>query len=303
MHALKVWAGTTAALLAGAMLAPAWAQEKAAEEAAALPPQGVPLKHRVSFVAIPSATGTATDAAPAFIVKSESWKALSLLEGVVISGDDWATASDLTRATLAKSDLFRVVEVPKTWSGVVEPLKPGKAVEGMPSMLLLARYGIGANGKTAYFTLVDPFSGGTVKQAQATAADMREAVDKALAELEREAAMRAWRCRVIGVKDKQMVIDRGRLDGLRAGQQFLGYKIEAAADAPALAEEAWLMMHGKRTGSYKLVEEGQEFSKVEGVESAPVLAAGDILEIPEIVLKDRGKASRGTRTWDKIYEK
>jgi hypothetical protein len=63
------------------------------------------------------------------------------------------------------------------------------------------------------------------------------------------------------------------------------------------------MKYGKKTGQYKVIEEGKLFSKVEPVGDAQLLATGDVLEQPEIWLKDKKRESRAKRVWDKIYDK
>ena len=61
------------------------------------------------------------------------------------------------------------------------------------------------------------------------------------------------------------------------------------------------MTHGTKAGVYRVIEAGQNFSKVEPVDNAPVLKAGDILQTPEIRFQDRLRKSRGRSAWDKLY--
>jgi len=275
--------GAVAVALAGQLLA----QENAS-------PLSQPvLQHRVAVVALPPSGGT-TNQANTILVKSEAWQALLLNEGVTITPDEWATAVDLTKATLGQSDTFRVVEMPGA----------GDAAENAPGLVLLARYGVGLNGTRAFFRLVEAKSGTLLTSADATAAAMKTAIEKALSKIQSEVALLPWRCHVVGVNGDVMVIDRGRLDGIRVGQEFVGYSLDkAATNAMALPDEQRIMQYGKRTGSYKVVEEGQLFSKAQAKEDAVTLKAGDILELPEIRMKDRGRESRGKRAWDNLYDK
>jgi hypothetical protein len=250
------------------------------------------LRHRVVVIALPPSGGS-TNQANTVLVKSEAWQALLLNEGVTITPDEWATAVDLTKATLGESDTFRVVEMPGA----------GDAAENAPGLVLLARYGVGLNGTRAFFRLVEAKSGSLLTSADATATALKTAIEKALSKIQSEAALLPWRCHVVGVNGDLMVIDRGRLDGIRVGHEFIGYTLDkAATNATALPDEQRMMQYGKRTGIYKVVEEGQVFSKAQGKENAVALKAGDILEQPEIRMKDRGRASRGRRVWDGIYQ-
>lgn len=283
----RMWCG-----LAAGMVACGVAGQLLAEDAASPLSQPV-LRHRVAVVALPPSGGP-TNQANTILVKSEAWQALLLNEGVTITADEWATAVDLTKATLGESDTFRVVEM----TGA------GDAVENAPGLVLLARYGVGLNGTRAFFRLVEAKSGTLLTSADATATAMKIAIEKALSKIQSEAALMPWRCHVVGVNGDLMVIDRGRLDGIRAGQEFIGYSLDkAATNATALPDEQRIMQYGKRTGTYKVVEEGQVFSKAQATENAVALKAGDILELPEIRMKDRGRESRGKRVWDNLYEK
>ena len=136
-----------------------------------------------------------------------------------------------------------------------------------------------------------------------TAPDMVQAIRNALADIEGELAMMPWRCHVTGVREQQMIIDRGYIDGLREGAELQGYAMDSIENAgrAAMSDEEFLMTHGMKAGSYRVVEAGQNFSKVEPVDNAPVLKAGDVLQTPEIRFKDRLRKTRGQRAWDKLY--
>lgn len=250
------------------------------------------LRHRVAVVAMPPNTDQANQP-NTVLVKSDAWNALLLKEGVMIKEDEWAIAVDLTKAVMTESNAFRVVEMPMA----------GTKSENEPVNVLLAKYGTGLNGKRVFFRLVEAKSGTVLASSEAIAASMKEAVEDALSKLQREVNLLPWRCHVVGLSGELMVIDRGRLDGIRTGQEFTGFSVDnaGAADA-ALPEEQRIMQYGKKTGNYKVVEEGQDFSKVQGVDKAPLLKKGDILAMPDIRLKDRTRESRGKRLWDEVYK-
>jgi hypothetical protein len=251
------------------------------------------LRHRVAVIALPPSGGS-TNQPNTILVKSEAWQALLLNEGITTTPDEWATAVDLTKAVLGESDTFRVVEM----SGASDN------ADNAPGFVLLARYGVGLNGTRAFFRLVEGKSGTLLTSADATAPAMKTAIENALSKIQSKAALMPWRCHVVGVNGDLMVIDRGRLDGIRAGQEFVGYSLDkAATNTAAVPDEQRIMQYGKRTGIYKVVEEGQVFSKAEAKGNAVALKAGDILELPEIHMKDRGRESRGKRVWDNLYEK
>lgn len=277
--------------LALGVVAFAFAWQLRAEDNASPLSQPV-LRHRVAVIALPPSGGS-TNQPNTILVKSEAWQALLLNEGITITPDEWATAVDLTKAALGESDTFRVVEMPGA----------GDASENAPGFVLLARYGVGLNGTRAFFRLVEAKSGTLLTSADATATAMKTAIENALTKIQSEAALMPWRCHVVGVNGDLMVIDRGRLDGIRAGQEFVGYSLDkAATNAAAVPDEQRIMQYGKRTGIYKVVEEGQVFSKAQAKEDAVALKAGDVLELPEIRIKDRERGTRGRRVWDKLYE-
>ena len=238
------------------------------------------------------------------MVKLETWKALLVEEGATLEPDEWANATDLVKAGVGKTELFRLAGLPASWHREAGGPKWRSTEPNTPDYLLVARFVAGSEGRGVFLRLVDPYSGALIEEAEATAADLRGAIDSALSELEAEAAMMPWRCRVTGARGRTMVIDRGHLDGLRKGTIFVGYALAAEAkESVSLADEQAILLSGTRTGEYRLVEEGRAFSKVEPVGEAPPLASGDILEIPEIRLKDRSRSSRRTRLWDKLYGK
>jgi hypothetical protein len=258
-------------------------------------------RQRVAVVTAPPAQATAQDA-PRFLLGWDSWKALLLREGVTLAESEWADAVDLTRVRVGKSDMLRVVTPPVSWVKSEEQPDWKGTGKDAPDKLLLVKYSAGTAGRGVFFSLVDPYSGVTVLDAEATAADMRAAIDRAISEMEDELALFPWRCRVSGASEDAMVIDRGYYDGLRAGQQFVGYTIAPDKKATlALGEEKAIMLHGKKAGLYELTETGNNHAKVVPVDDAPLLSEGDVLEIPEIRLKDRTRKSRGSRLWNKIY--
>jgi len=262
----------------------------------------VPPRHRVAVLTVPR-DATEGETPPAFVLKSDEWKALLARDGIAIGENEWAGAGDLLKAAIAGSGLLRAVDMPASWkSGKTEPGRDAKA----PDALLLARFGVGDRGRSVFLRLVDPHAGTALAQVDARAQNMKSAVEKALKDLEDEISLLAWRCRITGVAaaGKAMVIDRGYLDGLREGQRFVGYALEGEAKEHAgLSDERALMLHGRKRGMYELAEVGQNVSRVEPVDDAPALAVGDVLQLPEIRLGDRVRRSRGRRLWDKLYRK
>lgn len=262
----------------------------------------VPPMHRVAVLAVPSSSSAEGDV-PKFIVEFDAWKTLLVDEGVLLKDEEWAGAVDLARVAIGKSDLFRVVDFPAGWSR--KEKEPGwdPSDKNAPDKLVLARFTVGSRGRGVFLRLVDPYSGLSMAEAEAMATDMSMAIDKAISEMENEAAMFPWRCRVSGVSGDNIVINRGYLDGLREGQRFFGYSIKGDTELKSLvSDEESLMLNGARTGEYEITEAGRNFSKLKPVEDAPVLEPGDVLEIPEIRLDDRRRKSRGKRLWDNLYK-
>ena len=260
------------------------------------------LRHRVAVVAVPPTADSPANS-PDFVVAFEAWKVLLDKEGVTITPGDWATALDATKSVVGKSDVMRVMELPLAWSQLKSApgITPGETQA--PALLLLSRFGISTSGRTAYFKLADPFTGVVMADASSTAPDMVQAIRNALAEIEGDLAMMPWRCHVTGVREQQMIIDRGYIDGLREGNELQGYAMDSVENSAraAMSDEEFLMTHGTKSGAYRVIEAGQNFSKVEPVDNAPVLKTGDILQTPEIRFKDRLRKSRGARAWDRLY--
>jgi hypothetical protein len=254
------------------------------------------LKHPVAVVAVPA--GGSSMQIPAFIEKLEIWKNMKTEEGVALPVEEWATTLDLLKEKLADSNVIRVMELP-----AADMIKSRIA---MPDYLLMAKFGTTPDGgKRIFLRLADPCSGAVLSSSSASGGKFEEAIAKAMKNIENDAAMCAWRCRVSEVSGTTMIINRGRIDGVRNGDTFQGWKITADKDAAtsAMPDELVLMKYGKKTGQYKVIEEGKLFSKVEPVGDAQVLATGDVLEQPEIWLKDKKRESRAKRVWDKIYDK
>ncbi len=259
------------------------------------------LRRHVQIVAVPVAP-TQGDGVEKCIIQSEAWKALLMKEGVAISRDEWAGALDLLQVEVNRSRLFRIVTaLPKPAKTAVSETVADRL---NAPLALLARFGVGAVGHRVFLHLVEGTTGGTITSVEATADSMQAAVRKALAALEDNTALLAWRCGVIAARDGQMVIDRGRLDGLRPGQKFHGYSLtpEAAKNAND-SVELLLLKFGARKGSYEVSEAGQDYSRIKPLEGAPLLTTGDVLELPMITRPDREKDSRSRRLWDQIYDK
>jgi hypothetical protein len=247
------------------------------------------LPHRVSLVTpLPANKGDL----PSCPFRTDAWKTWLLAEGVQIEAEEWAKATDLAKQSIAASEMFRLFEPASAASD--------SAYAGL-ALYLVARFGVGTSGARAFLRLTDA-SGAVLADHEGQGASMKEAIEKALAALAAEAATMPWRCRVSGINDAFMIIDRGHLDGLREGQTFSGYAIgEIPSGTPVQSAELLLMQFGKKVGRYQVVEAGRDFAKVKPLDGAPVLKAGDILEQTEIRLNDRTRGSRGRRVWDKLY--
>lgn len=254
------------------------------------------LKHPVAVIAVP-AGGNAMQI-PAFIEKLEIWKNMKTEEGVALPVEEWATTIDLLKQKIADSNAIRVMELPAS-------AENSKTRIAMPDYLLMAKFGTTPDGgKRVFLRLADPCSGAVVSSSSAFGAKFEDAIDKAMRTIENDAAMCAWRCRISEVSGNAMIINRGRIDGVRAGDTFQGWKITSDSKIDiTVPDELLLMKYGQKTGKYKVIEEGKLFSKVEAVGDAPLLAAGDVLEQPDIWLKDKKRESRAKRVWDKIYDK
>jgi len=101
-----------------------------------------------------------------------------------------------------------------------------------------------------------------------------------------------------------MIINRGSLDGLREGIELVGYSLkQAPKNRYQDPVEAMLMKYGEKAGLYKVVEVRNNYAKVAANKGSHILVEGDILEMPEIKLIERNIQTRGSRTWEKIFDK
>jgi hypothetical protein len=250
------------------------------------------LRRHVRIVAVPSGQAQ-TDGVDKVLLESDAWKALLTKEGVAIGRDEWAGAVDLLQTEASNSKAFRVV---------YDSPNAGKESVDVP-WILLARFGVGSDGKRVFLHLLEGSTRRTVVSAEMTADLMKTAIHKALTELEDKTVLLPWYCAVVGVRDGAMVIDRGRLDGLHKGQKFRGYSLSPEADKSTESAELLLMKFGTRKGLYEVSEEGQEFCLVKPVGNAPLLKVGDLLELPGVARPVREPDTRGHRTWDDIYGK
>ena len=268
-------------------------------ETSALLQSGV-LKYRVQVASI-HPDNIKIEQENSFVLKSEGWKTLLLEEGVSIAPDEWSNARDLMKIKVANSNLFRLVN---TGLARKEGTLQGESAKlDLSPMVILTRFGTGTNGSRVLFHLIDGVTGNTIVSGDYMAASMEKAVDKAIRALEDEVSLITWRCQVVGIKGNEMIIDRGRLDGLRLGQKLVGYKMAPQAEKHGgYAPEMLIMQFGTRTGIYEISEEGEEFSKAIPVDKAPLLSVGDIFELPAINLPPRQKETRGRRVWDKMYD-
>jgi hypothetical protein len=259
------------------------------------------LKHRVEIHAVPPPERR-DENVNVFIIKTEAWRELLLDESVTIEPHEWINIQDLIKREVSSSDIFRV-----TNNGLArlkgEESSELKAIDvvGAP-LIMLVKFGIGQRGKGLFIYLVNAGTGNTLYTTSAWGQDMRTIIRKMLAELEEKVLFMAWRCKVVDRRGNEMIIDRGRLDGISKGQKLIGYSISADAwKSPPVSQELFLMKYGTRRGVYVVSEEGEEYSKISPQDSAPMLREGDIVEMPAITFKKRERDTRGRRIWDKIY--
>ena len=261
------------------------------------------LRHRIQIVAV-SPDKKEREGVDSFILKTDGWRALLLHEGVSINQEEWANALDLFKIEAGKSSVFRLVNI-----GIDRAKKEGAEQDDCSErtsqpLFILARFGVGTVGNRVFINLIDGSTGNTILTADHFGASMQQAIRKALVGMEEEVALMTWRCRVVGQGKNAMIIDRGRLDGLRRGQQLIGYAMDANAKQKAgMDPELMIMQFGTRKGLYEISEEGQEFCKATPVANAPLLSTGDILELPSVKIPDRQRDTRDRRVWDKIYNR
>jgi len=258
------------------------------------------LKQRVYVLTFPHSGKIADE--HSFIIKTEAWKTLLLKEGITIDTDDWAKAVDFLNLEISRSKVFRPVF---NQYGIIQNLGSSATkvtINDLP-LVLLAKFGVGIKGKGSFIYLIDGKSGNTLYAINSWEKSMGECIRKAVVELEEKVSFLAWRCFIMDRADNFMIIDRGRFDGIRKGQKFIGYRIsQKQAGSFSMDLEFILMKYGIKVGIYHVIEEGEEFSKVAPMDNSPLLEVGDILEVPAIVLQDRERNIRGRKLWDNIYK-
>ena len=263
--------------------------------------QSFVLRHRLAVVPISSYSKKKPEVSA--LIKILDPKILFPEEGVIIPIEDWATVIDLTKSEVDKSDFMRLVELPAINEKRGQKSKLFSSLADELDLILLVKYGAAGNKRRVFFRLLEADSGHLITTTDKTSLELSEAVHNALAEIEDHLLTMAWRCRVIAVTNKQMIINRGRVDGLREGVELVGYSIKKQASVDVQEpEELLIMKYGEKKGLYKVIETRNEFSRiVPANEGGQILSIGDILEMPEVRLKERDIKSRGSRVWDKIY--
>jgi len=254
------------------------------------------LKHRVYVAVVPPAPEKKHQG-NVYIFRLQGWKTLLLKEGVLIDEKDWMTAIDLLRAELNGSEIFRLMN--SDFISVSDINEPEKNY-----LAMIARFGVATRGKRAIIYLLDSSTGDILYTAEAWESTMQKAIHRAISELEEKVLFTAWRCSIYDRTSNGMIIRRGELDGLREGQVFSGYSIDARGKKGKPANMEFLVMkYGKKSGRYKVSEVQQSFSRVVPLDGAPLLDKGDILELPSIKFNERKRDSRRRRLWDRIYSK
>lgn len=257
------------------------------------------LRHRVEVFVVPFEEEQ-TENATTVIFKTQAWQALLLEEGVFIGEKEWASALDLLKTVTFSSPLFRVI------NNAFLPQITGTDASGKlseASMVLLARFGVSSKGKRIFLYLIDGRSGKTISVQDKVAPTMELAIRKAVTELEETIALMPWRCRVLSGTEGAFIIERGELDGISRGQKFVGYAIAPDAAMDSVRDlELLTLQFGKRKGIYVVDEVGLEYSRLTPVDNAPMLAQGDVLELPAIRFQQRERNTRGKRVWREIYK-
>lgn len=210
--------------------------------------------------------------------------------------------SEKIKTALFDSELIRIIGNPFS-EGKKEELD--KAVEeDKLDLVLFIKYSQEKSIKEVYFQLTEADSGNSIKYIEAKAQTFDTAIRKAMTDLEEELFLLPWRCKVIALKEGGMIINRGRLDGLLEDLKLIGYSINSNKkqknDEPM---ELMLMKYGKKEGLYRVTELQRHYSVVIPDSNNKILSIGDILELPEIRFDDKNRRTRGSQTWDKIFNK
>ncbi len=106
------------------------------------------------------------------------------------------------------------------------------------------------------------------------------------------------------VSSNQSLIPRGYEDGIYKGIEFVGYVFSArqTEEQVTASEELSILKYKNKIGRYRVVETMRNHSKLAGLQGSLQLKAGDIIEMPGVVLKkDHPKQSKGRKVWQKIY--
>jgi hypothetical protein len=220
---------------------------------------------------------------------------------VLLSRRDLDEVAENVKTELSRSELIRIVDNPFR-EGKREELDKAIAEDEL-DLILFVRYPLNDSFKEIYFQLTEADSGYSIHFIEAKAKTYDEAIRKALSDLEEKLFKLPWRCKVIAIKDKGMIINRGYLDGLHEGIKLVGYSIKPNKDQTNFEpEELILMKYGKKEGLFRVIEVKRHYSIVEPDSDEDMLAPNDILELPEIRFEDRDIKSRGSQTWDKIFQ-
>jgi len=259
------------------------------------------LKHRIAVIQTSSNNEKVNSSE--IIIKFLDSRKIVTDEALSLSMEDYAATIDLTKDIISSSELMRVVELDNIVSDNSNYFDELYSANENLELVLIASYGILKDKNRVFFRLIELPSGDILKSAEGIGLDLKEAIQSAVEQIEEFLLTRPWRAKIISSTNNAIIINRGSLDGIEEGYKFIGYSIKN--DNQKVSNDSLdllLLKFGTKEGIYIITEVKLKYSKAEPFNGSPLLKAGDILELPEVRLKNFDRNSRGKKLWDKIYK-
>lgn len=202
------------------------------------------------------------------------------------------TGTDVLKAAIGASAEFRVIEP-------APGATPGKDTDLL--LNLAVAWEDGAKPWRVTLRVIEPASRIARGVYAAEATNLNEAVQAAVRRMGRELALGAIVLEVIQTASGGGVVSRGLDDGLRVGARLAGFR--PAADTAKDGDREVALITGTPLGEYEVVSARAGVSVWRPLGSAPPLATGDLLEVPEFRLRRPDEPTRARDIQDTIYKK
>lgn len=251
------------------------------------------LKHRLSLLPYQERMlQTTSNGVTQIHVAIGSWNTWIPQAGVLLPIEEQAQAKDLTIKIFNEQSSIRMV----LFSESKEEDQPANP------LAVLARYGLTSDRYRLIFHLIDLPTSSVLTTVDVTGSTLDATIRDAAVGIDRALTRLPWHARVIDVVDGLAVLDRGRLDGLRAGQNLKAHRVAPEKIKSTKDPELLLFAGSTELGMCRIEEVSGNYAKARLKDRAAAFQQDDRVVLPEIVLEDRQPRSRARSVWDSLYD-